>query len=150
MRMAFTQVAVVRMLLLRRSTACCAHAGRHVALGELRFFLTDQRAFMCELVQRGCSGRTAVGAGMSPESSRAVTTAGTTQKLGKRAAGAAGIKSQSSAGAAADAALLAQLLSALLRCCENTVRTRLGKDIRIRWGGYTVAAWQSTTLHMHL
>ncbi|PNW78179.1 hypothetical protein CHLRE_10g467200v5 [Chlamydomonas reinhardtii] len=107
---------------------------RHVALGELRFFLTDQRAFMCELVQRGCSGRTAVGAGMSPESSRAVTTAGTTQKLGKRAAGAAGIKSQSSAGAAADAALLAQLLSALLRCCENTVRTRLGKDIRIRCG----------------
>ncbi|KAG2423364.1 hypothetical protein HYH02_015337 [Chlamydomonas schloesseri] len=109
---------------------------RHVALGELRFFLTDQRAFMCELVQRGCSGRTAVGAGMSPESSRAVAAGGAAQKqLGKRAAGATAAKGHSGAqGAVADAALLAQLLSALLRCCENTVRTRLGKDIRIRCG----------------
>ncbi|GIL60616.1 hypothetical protein Vafri_15149, partial [Volvox africanus] len=59
----------------------------------------------------------------------AAAAAAATAATSAAAAAAAGVPSASS-----DAELLSRLLSALLRCCENAMRTTLGKDIRVRCG----------------
>lgn len=96
---------------------------RHAALGELRTFLHAHRAFLTGLLtDLAVAGPAAGGSNAASSSSKAGGGVATS------AAGSGGGK----ADPAESQELLADLMGALLRCCDNAIRTPRGIAMKQR------------------
>ena len=96
---------MVQISFLRRFQSVHPPSLRHAALGEVKLVLLRQRPLMDQIMAG------ALGSGSGSEAGRGARDAPPSQR---------------------EALLLAAMLSALLRCCDNVMRTRLGKRLKLR------------------